>query len=404
MTTPPHSVRPAPLTGVKVLDLSRVLAGPLCASMLADLGADVTKVEIPGRGDDSRSFGPFLNGESCYFMLVNRGKKSVTLDLKSSEGLDLVRRLVAKADILVENFRPGVTARLGLDYETVRKAHPGLVYVSISGFGQTGPLSGRPAYDHIVQAMGGVMSTTGWADGPPTRIGDAVGDVVAGLYGAFGALAALLQRHHTGLGQQVDVAMLDAMASLQMVTLAQIAGGLPPPGRIGNAHPVSAPMDSFAADDGHVVIAVANDALFVRLVRAMGRDALACDPRFVSGPGRVAHRHDLHAIVEAWTKDLGVDEIVMRLEEAGVPAAPIWDLGQVLASAHARHRRLVRETLQPCGATLGVMPQPVHLSGSVPGGTLAAPRLGADTAEVLRREIGLSAEQIDGLRARGVIS
>ncbi|GGE04371.1 CoA transferase [Aureimonas endophytica] len=400
--TPPAAV-PAPLAGVKVLDLSRVLAGPLCASMLADLGAEVVKVEIPGRGDDSRAFGPFLDGESCYFMLVNRGKKSITLDMKSEEGLAIVRRLVAGADILIENFRPGVTQRLGLDYERARLLNPRLVYVSISGFGQDGPLAQRPAYDHIVQAMGGIMSVTGWPDGAPTRIGDAVGDVVAGLYGAFGALAALLQRDRTGTGQHVDVAMLDAMASLQMVTLSQIAGGLPSPGRLGNAHPVSAPMDSFAGTDGHVVIAVANDPLFLRLAEAIGRKDLSDDPRFSTDARRLVHRDALHAAIEAWTAERSVETIVAAMAAAGIPAAPIWTLSEMLASDHARHRGLLRETRQPNGAVLGVMPQPVRFSGAAPEGDLAAPALGADTAAVLAAELGLTDDQIAGLKARGVI-
>ena len=401
MTADPSTSRP--LAGLKVLDLSRVLAGPLCASMLADLGADVTKVEIPGRGDDARAFAPFLGGESCYFMLVNRGKKSVTLDMKSEEGIDLVRRLVAGADLLVENFRPGVTARLGLAYEQLRQLNPRLVYVSISGFGQTGPLAHRPAYDHIVQAMGGIMSTTGWPDGAPTRIGDAVGDVVAGVYGAFGALAALIQRRETGLGQHVDVAMLDAMASLQVVTLSQIAGGLPSPGRLGNAHPVSAPMDSFAGTDGHVIIAVANDPLFLRLAKALGRDDLPTDPRFATDASRLANRSDLHAQIETWTRERGIDDIIAAMEAAGVPAAPILSLKEALGSEHMRERRVLRATRQPSGDVIDVMPQPVRFSGAALDGDLAAPALGADTALVLSAELGLTPAQIDGLRLRGVI-
>lgn len=334
---------------------------------------------------------------------MNRGKKSVTVDLKSPEGLELVRRLVAGADVLVENFRPGVTARLGLDFETLSKLNPRLVYVSISGFGQTGPLAHRPAYDHIVQAIGGIMSITGWADGSPTRIGDAVGDVVAGLYGAFGALAALLQRQATGQGQHVDVAMLDAMASLQMVTLSLKSPGLPAPGRIGNSHPVSAPMDSFVAKDGHVVIAVANDPLFVKLANAMGQASLAKDPRYEADAKRFVNRHELHAIIEKWTSELEVDDIINQLEEAGVPAAPIWDLKQVLESDHAQYRQLLRDIKQPSGSVLKVMPQPVRFSGASAEANLAAPMLGADTMEVLGRELGLSTEQLSGLRQRGII-
>lgn len=392
-----------PLQGIKVLDLSRVLAGPMAAAMLADLGAEVTKIEIPGRGDDSRAFGPFLEGESCYFMLVNRGKRSVTLDMKTPEGLDLVRRLATEADVLIENFRPGVTQRLGLDYQTLHALNPRLVYASISGFGQSGPFAHRPAYDHIIQAMGGIMSVTGWPDGPPTRVGDAVGDVVAGIYGAFGVLAALLHRTQTGQGQHVDVAMLDAMMSLQMVTLSQISGGLPTPGRIGNAHPVSAPMDSFAAADGHVIIAVANDSLFLRLAEAMGRNDLSVDPRFVKDAMRRRNQPALCAEIETWTRRLTVEEIIDVLERAGVPAAPIWDLKEALASEHARSRNVLRTVVLPQGTEMTVMPQPVRFSAVDAAGNLAAPVLGADTVGVLRDELGLTEAQIEGLRARRVI-
>ncbi|MFZ4894502.1 CaiB/BaiF CoA transferase family protein [Plantibacter sp. Mn2098] len=392
-----------PLAGVKVLDLARVLAGPLCAAMLGDLGADVTKVELPGRGDDSRDFTPHVNGESTYFMLLNRGKKSITIDLKSPEGHALLLRLIEQADVLVENFRPGVTARLGIDYESVKALNPRLVYVSISGFGQTGPYAHRAAYDHIVQAMGGIMSVTGWADGPPTRIGDAVGDVVAGVYGSWGALAALLQRGITGEGQHVDVAMLDSIFSLQMVSLSQLLGGAGAPSRIGNSHPISAPMDAYAAADGHVVIAVANDPLFVRLTTAMGRPELIADPRFATDPDRLTHQQDLRTVIEEWTGAHSVDEIVTILETAGVPAAPIWDIGQVAASDHAAHRGLVKTVEHPVAGTVQVVPQPVHFSGRTDSPDLVAPTLGQHTEQILRDDLGLDAAEIQALRESGVV-
>jgi CoA:oxalate CoA-transferase len=398
-TTPPTS----PLTGVKVLDLARVLAGPLCAAMLGDLGATVTKVELPGHGDDSRHFTPHQNGESTYFMLLNRGKRSITIDLKSPEGHALLLKLIAQADVLVENFRPGVTARLGIDWETVKAVNPRLVYVSISGFGQTGPLSKRAAYDHIVQAMGGIMSVTGWPDGPPTRIGDAVGDVVAGVYGSWGALAALLQRGITGVGQHVDVAMLDSIFSLQMVSLSQVLGGGPRGGRRGNSHPISAPMDSYAAADGHVVIAVANDPLFARLASALGRPELTTDERFATDPARMSNQHELREVIEAWTSVRGVDAIVTELEVAGVPAAPIWDIEQLAASDHAAHRGLVQTVEHPVAGTVSVVPQPVHFSAAAPAGTLVAPTLGQHTDEVLSQDLGLSAAEIAELHQNGVV-
>ncbi|GAA3668478.1 CaiB/BaiF CoA transferase family protein [Microbacterium marinilacus] len=393
---------PRPLDGLKVLDLSRVLAGPLCASMLADLGAEVTKIEAPGRGDDSRGFGPHTAGESTYYMLMNRGKRSMTLDLKSDEGAEILRALIADADVLVENFRPGVTARLGIDYDSVRELNPRLIYVSISGFGQTGPLAHRPAYDHIIQAIGGIMQVTGWPDGPPTRIGDAVGDVVAGVYGAWGALAALLQRGVTNRGQHVDVAMLDALVSLQMVSLSQLLGGAGTPSRIGNAHPVSAPMDAYASVDGHLVIAVANDSLFARLAAAMGRPELVSDERFTGDALRVANQHDLRAEIESWTAARSLADVLAALEEAGVPAAPILDIAEATSSAHATHRRLVRTVDHPLAGAVPIVPQPVQFSDPGPEPDLVPPTLGQHTDEVLAG-LGYDAARIAALREKGVL-
>lgn len=392
-----------PLDGVKVLDLARVLAGPLCSAMLGDLGATVTKIEIPQHGDDSRAFSPHLNGESSYFMLVNRGKRSVTLDLKSDEGHALLLRMIRQTDVLVENFRPGVTARLGIDYETVKTINPRLIYVSISGFGQDSPLAHRAAYDHVIQAIGGIMTVTGWPDGPPTRVGDAIGDVTAGIYGSWGALAALLQRERTGQGQHVDVAMLDSLVSLQMVSLSQIAGGKQPPGRVGNSHPISSPMDSYEASDGYVVIAVANNALFAKLASALDDPALASDPRFVTDPDRRNNQEALRALIEGWTRVQSVEQVTERLEEAGVPAAPIYNLEQALSTPHALHRKLLKTVEHPTAGKFEVLAQPVLFSGAAPTDNYIAPVLGQHTDEVLSDELGLSAEQIEGLRARGII-
>ena len=394
---------PTPLQGIKVLDLARVLAGPLCSAMLADLGADVTKIEMPGSGDDSRTFAPHLGGESTYFMLLNRGKKSLTLNLKKPEGREILLRLIEQADVLVENFRPGVTARLGIDYDTVRAINPKLVYASISGFGQEGPLAQRPAYDHIVQAMGGIMTVTGWPDSPPTRVGDAIGDVVAGMYGAWGVLAALMHRSVTGSGQHIDVALLDAVMSLQLVSLAQVVGGGPAPSRIGNGHPISAPMDSYRTSDGYVVIAVANDRLFVALADAMGRPDLADDERFCTDALRQANSDDLRLEMESWTTNLTVESVVGLLETAGVPVAPIWNIEEALDSDYAKHRELVRETEHPTAGTVRVLTQPVRFS-AIPATTrLNAPLLGQHSDEILEHELGMSAADVDDLRRRNVV-
>jgi len=392
-----------PLNGVRVLDLSRVLAGPWCASLLNDLGAEVIKIEMPGSGDDSRSFTPHIGGESSYFMQLNHGKKSVTLDLKTAQGLAILKQLVDSADVLVENFRPGVTARLGIDYATLQAINPRLVYVSISGFGQQGPLSHKAAYDHIIQAIGGIMQVTGWPDGQPTRVGDAIGDVVAGLYGSWAVLAALLQRGISGKGQHLDVSMLDSMVTLQMVSLTQWIGGQPAATRLGNAHPISAPMDSYQAQDGHIVIAVANDKLFRQLVSAMEHPTLLDDPRFASDPLRLANQQPLREEIERWLADKTVSDAQTILDIAGVPASPVLRLDEVLTSDYARQRELVKQTQHPRAGTVSIVPQPVKMSGLSGEPALVPPLLGEHTHAVLREILGMDDATLAQLHAQGVI-
>ncbi|TKI05801.1 CaiB/BaiF CoA transferase family protein [Martelella alba] len=393
----------SPLTGVKVLDLSRVLAGPYCASLLADLGAEVIKVEMPEGGDDSRAFTPHLGGESTYFMLLNHGKQSLTLNLKHPEGRDLFLRLVEQADVVVENFRPGVTQRLGIDYATLNAINPRLVYASISGFGQQGPLAHKAAYDHVIQAMAGIMQVTGRPEGEPTRVGDAIGDVVAGLYGAWGVLAALLQRGVSGCGQHIDVAMLDTMMALQMVSLTQWMGGKPSAGRIGNAHPISAPMDSYRADDGYVVIAVANDRLFARLAQALDAVDLPSDPRFATDPQRLAHQNALRERIEHWLCGKTVAQAVALLDEAGVPAAPVWTLEAALASPHAQARQLLKPIKHPTAGDIAIFTQPVKMSGMAPPTDLQPPTLGQHTRQILTQKLQLSQQELERLQQQGVI-
>jgi len=392
-----------PLNGVRVLDLSRVLAGPWCASLLNDLGAEVIKIEMPGSGDDSRSFTPHIGGESSYFMQLNHGKKSVTLDLKTAQGLAILKQLVASADVLVENFRPGVTARLGIDYAALQAINPRLVYVSISGFGQQGPLSHKAAYDHIIQAIGGIMQVTGWPDGQPTRVGDAIGDVVAGLYGSWAVLAALLQRGISGKGQHLDVSMLDSMVTLQMVSLTQWIGGQPAATRLGNAHPISAPMDSYQAQDGHIVIAVANDKLFRQLVSAMEHPALLDDPRFASDPLRLANQQPLREEIERSLEDKTVSDAQIILNIVGVPATPVLRLDEVLTSDYARQRELVKQTQHPRAGTVSIVPQPVKMSGLSGEPALVPPLLGEHTHAVLREILGMDDATLAQLHAQGVI-
>jgi len=392
-----------PLKGVRVLDLSRVLAGPWCASLLNDLGAEVIKVEMPGSGDDARSFTPHISGESSYFMQLNHGKKSMTLDLKSEQGLAILKQLAEQSDVLVENFRPGVTARLGIDYPALQKINPRLVYVSISGFGQQGEMAHKAAYDHIIQAYGGIMQVTGWSEGEPTRVGDAIGDVVAGLYGSWAVLAALLQRGITGQGQHLDVSMLDTMVTLQMVSLTQWIGGQAPAGRLGNAHPISAPMDSYPARDGHIVIAVANDKLFRQLCKAMGKPSLAEHPDFLSDPLRLANQRPLRAEIEAWLQDLSVAEAQKILDDAGVPASAVLRLDEILTSDYARERELVKQVRHPSAGDIAIVPQPVKMSAATAEPNLVPPRLGEHTEAVLRSLLKFDEATLAELRTQGVI-
>lgn len=366
------------LQGVRVLDISRVLAGPHCTAMLADLGADVIKFEVPQEGDDARHLGPFLAGESVYFGLINRGKRSVEIDFKDPSDRQRFYELVADADVLVENFRPGVTRRLGIDFDTLKQHNPRLIYASISGFGQDGPLSGRPAYDIVAQAMSGLMSVTGFAATGPTRSGESIGDLCAGVYAAWAISSALFARErHAPGAQYIDVAMFDVLFSLQMTGLSNLYANGVAPGLVGNRHPVSTPFDTYRAADGLVVIAVASNRLFERLCQCMGQLELAIDPRFIDDASRTRHEPQLRAAIEAWTAQHSVEHLCDGLLEAGVPSSPVWDLAEAASSEHARVRQL---QFQSPGAAVPCVPQPVFFNGRKPHALTAAPRLGADNA------------------------
>ena len=366
------------LQGVRVLDISRVLAGPHCTAMLADLGADVIKFEVPQEGDDARHLGPFLAGESVYFGLINRGKRSVEIDFKDPSDRQRFYELVADADVLVENFRPGVTRRLGIDFDTLKQHNPRLIYASISGFGQDGPLSGRPAYDIVAQAMSGLMSVTGFAATGPTRSGESIGDLCAGVYAAWAISSALFARErHAPGAQYIDVAMFDVLFSLQMTGLSNLYANGVAPGLVGNRHPVSTPFDTYRAADGLVVIAVASNRLVERLCQCMGQPELAIDPRFLDDASRTRHEPLLRAAIAAWTAQPSVEHLCDGLLEAGVPSSPVWDLAEAASSEHARVRQL---QFQPPGAAVPWVPQPVFFNGRKPHALTAAPRLGADNA------------------------
>ena len=329
------------LQGIKVLDLSRVLAGPWCGQLLADLGADVVKVERPRIGDDSRHIGPFVNGISAYFASLNRGKTSIALDLDDADDRNQFEALLADADVLVENFRPGTMEKLGYGWDTLHPRYPRLVYAAVSGFGHTGPWSSRPAYDMVAQAMGGVMSITGHPGGPPTRVGTSIGDLTAGLFAAIGICSALYERDRTGETAKIDVAMLDSQVAILENAIARYTATGEVPGPLGARHPSITPFGAYAAADGHLVIAAGNDVLFRRLCAVLGRPAIADDPRFASNASRTEHHAALQHELEAALASDTVDAWLARLEAADLPCGPINDVAAVLAHPQVRARNMV---------------------------------------------------------------
>ncbi len=383
------------LDGVKVLDMTRVLAGPYCGMMLADMGADVIKIELPGKGDDSRSNFPIINGESAYYMNLNRNKKGMTLNLKSDEGKDIFKKLVAQSDIVLENYRPGVMERLGLGYEDLKKINPAIVYGCVSGFGHYGPYSQRAGYDIIGQAMSGLMSTTGWPGGEPTRTGTAIADVMAGVSCAAGVLAAYVNRLKTGKGDKVDVALVDSMvSSLEIINIIYLCTGKVPQ-RIGNRYEAIYPYDSFTAKDGSVVIGAGNDKLFGLLCDVMGNQELKENERFVSNNQRVLNNAELKPYVEAWTKEHEIDEIVETLLDKGVPASPVNTIDRVAKDPHiAGAREMFVEIDHPKAGKLKMTGNHLKFTDHKIEHFSPAPILGQHTEELLKERLGLSDEAI----------
>ena len=386
------------LGGIRVLDLSRVMSGPFCTSMLADLGAEVIKIELPEFGDEARHFGPYVDGESTYFMLLNRNKKSVTVDLKSDDGRALIQNLVPKCDVMVENFRPGVMARLGLDEPAVRKLNPGIIYTSISGFGQESPLRDWPAFDLVIQAMSGLMSLTGPKRGPATAVGESVADVCTGMFAAFGTVAALFDRERTGVGRHVDVAMLDSMMAMQLTGLARQLYKDDTPGPVGNRHPVTYPVDSFATRTGDIVLVCFTDRLFGELAKLMGTPELANDARFASNAARNENEDLLREKIATWAAGQDQDAAIDALLGHGIPAAPVWTLKDLVSSDHVRQRGLVVDGRHDTLGRIPLVPQPVRFSGTDDGPEPFAPTLGAHTDEVLRDLADLDDAAIAAMR------
>jgi CoA:oxalate CoA-transferase len=383
-----------PFAGLLVLDLTRVLAGPFAAMLLGEMGARIIKIEPPRTGDDSRHIGPFLKTKagkvkSGYFMSVNRGKQSIALDLKADGDRKIFEALLARADVLVENYRGGTMEKLGYGYETLKEKYPRLIYAGVSGFGHTGPYAKRPAYDMVVQAMGGVMSLTGHPGGAPTRVGTSTGDITAGLFATIGIATALYDRERTGRGQKVDVAMLDSQVAVLENAISRYVATGEVPGKLGSRHPSIAPFAAFATKDGHIAIAAGNDVVFAAAAKVLGRDDLPGDPRFLTNPLRVQHVDALAAEMENALAARTSEEWLRALEAAGVPCGAINDVAHVMKDPQVLARNMIIETLDPDLGPIRMQGNPIKLSAHEDPKTRdAAPDLDADRAAILK-ELGL---------------
>ncbi len=392
-----------PLKDLKVLDLTRVLAGPYATMILADMGADVLKIEMPKTGDDSRAFGPFIGGESAYFMSINRNKRSMTLNLKSGEGKKIFTNLVKDADIVVENYRPGTMEKFGLGYEEIRKINDKVIYAACSGFGHTGPYARKPAYDAIVQAMGGIMSITGQEGGEPTRVGASVGDIIAGIFTVTGILTALYNREKTGKGQKVDVAMLDCQVAVLENAIARyfISGENPKP--IGNRHPSITPFESFATKDGQIMIAIGNDKLWAQFCKLTNKEDLIEDERFVTNGLRTENHKEIKEIVSEILAKESTAYWIDLFDKEDIPATEINKIDKVVSNKQVLARDMIVEVDHPVAGAFKMAGIPIKLSDTPGSIRTAAPILGEHTKEILGDKLGYTAEEISVLREKGVI-
>lgn len=401
-----------PLAGLRVLDLSRILAGPTCTQLLGDLGADVIKVERPGGGDDTRKWGPpFAQGadgkptaESAYYLCANRNKRSVTIDIAHPDGAALVRQLAAKADILIENFKVGGLAKFGLDYASLSPGLPGLIYCSISGFGQTGPYAHRTGYDFIIQGMGGIMSVTGDEDGEPTKVGVGIADVMCGMYASTAILAALRERDVSGLGQHIDLSLFDSQVAwlINVATNYMMDGKRPR--RLGNGHPNIVPYQTFPASDGHFTLAVGSEPQFVRFCELAGLEALPADPRFSSNAARVANREALAGLISEATARKPRAYWLEGLEAVGVPSGPINNVDEVFEDPQVQHREMRISMEHPSAANpVDLLGNPIRYSRTPVSYRRPPPTAGQDTDDVLAELLGLGAQPLRDYRAAGVI-
>jgi crotonobetainyl-CoA:carnitine CoA-transferase CaiB-like acyl-CoA transferase len=393
-----------PLAGVRVVDLTRILAGPYCTQALADAGAEVVKVEEPGKGDDTRGWGPpFVEGESVYFLSVNRGKRSLTLNLKDAAARELLWRLLADADVLVENFRPGTLDRLGLSWDEVHRRHPRLVYASISGYGGDGPWGGRPGYDAVLQGEGGLMSITGAPDGPPFKVGASLVDVIAGMTAFQGIVLALLRREKSGRGGRVDVSLLESLLPTLTYHAATYLLSGQVPARLGNRHPNLAPYETFEAKDGYVIVGIGSDGLWRAFCRVLGEANLAEDPRFATNARRVTNYDALRGRLAPLLAARTVADWLAVLEEAGIPCGRVRSVAEALDGPQVAARGLLLDVEHPRLGRRRFVGSPLHLDDAVRSSALPPPGLGQHTDEILRDRLGLEPAAIDALRQRGAV-
>jgi len=393
-----------PLSNVKVLDLTRVLAGPFCTMILNDLGADIVKVEVPNCGDDSRSFGPFKNNQSLYFVSINRGKKSISLNLKSEKGKNILLNLIKQFDVIIENYKPGTMEKLGLGYDVLKEINPQIIYAAASGFGHTGPDSKKPAYDILAQAMGGIISITGWPDSAPTRVGMSLGDITASLYTAIGINAALYYRAISGEGQKVDVSMLDCQVSILENALTRYQVDNKPPKPIGNRHPTITPFQAFKAKDEYFVIAVGNDNLWAKFCNAVGMTDLITDQRFSTNGNRTKNISELIPIIDNILIKKNASEWIEILNNAEVPVSPINTIDKVMQNRQVNSRNMIVEVEDKKAGKIKIAGNPIKMTTIIEEPTRnPAPEIGEHNYEIYAELLNLSKAEIDNLKLEGVI-
>lgn len=392
-----------PLSGLRILDLTRVLAGPYTTMILADLGAEVIKIEQPGIGDESRNFGPFKNGFSLYFMSINRGKKSITLNLKSDRGKQVFKDLLRQCDILTENYRPGTMRKLGLDYETLSGEFPSLIYAACSGFGQTGPLSEQGAYDMIIQGMGGIISITGEPDKPPVRVGTSISDISAALFTTIGILSALHHRNQTGNGQMVDVAMLDSLVAILENAIVRYFATNEIPQPLGTRHPVITPFEAYESSDGYVIIAIGNDSLWEKFCRHVGYEELISDNRFCTNADRTENHSDLYQIISSIMGLRTTDDWIESLGTIGVPCGPINSIDEVVSQEQVKAREMITKVAHQLTGIVEIPGVPIKLSDTPGSVDKPAPSLGEHTEEILKNFLDYNSEDIKMLKRESVI-